>query len=463
MSAGDFTLPTSPPYLDGIFMLLVSAPDVWAVFDAPPCVPEIADRGMMGHAWRQRLLRRDGQDRLFTTSIEMDHMGALHDERLLRRLRRLIADGQRPTAVMISEMAVSRVVGNDLDLLTERVENAVGAPARLVKFVSLNRDFLDSYDSGMVAMAEALPDEAFTGESDSVGLVGYLMDRPEADHLANVRELEALVGALGLPVSATWMSGRPLADLARVGESKWIVALPSGRRAAAKIASRSGATVIELPLPVGLDGTSRWLRTLGAALGRDAQAEDFIKQRLSQVVPLLTPFVTRLFAGKRVAVIAEPGLAVGVDGYLRELGVDVIGPLYRCRRPPRAIAGTAPIPANRCDPTVGSVQRLVKGALDDKARGGLDLIICSSWEREVLAPWGVAFLELGFPSFFHRPLVDDPFVGFTGALHFANRLADKLADLQHQRDLAPLAREVESERAAAHATPAQPAVTTPSA
>ncbi|MBM4398655.1 MAG: hypothetical protein FJ087_23580, partial [Deltaproteobacteria bacterium] len=305
----DFSLRTTPTWLDGIYLALVGVPDLWVVLDAGRCVAELmVESGLESHAWRQRLMRMDGEDRLFVTDAGPSRLDTGGSARMLDRLADL-ASRRRPGAVLVSEMTPSRIAGEDLDALAAAVSKATGAPARPIEHLSLTRDWLDAIGAALVALARALPDAACTGDRDTVGVIGHLFDRDEADCRADVRELTRLVESLGVEVSSVWTAGEPVARLASAGASRHLLALPYGGTAARAVAARSGARVLDVPLPVGLEGTTAWLRSVGAWLGRDAEAGRAAEEGLREVVPPIGPLVPRAIAGRRIGVVSDPALA----------------------------------------------------------------------------------------------------------------------------------------------------------
>ncbi len=432
---GDYTIRTSPQYLQGLFIAMLGVPDLWAVVNCQVCLHElVTDCGLHEHDWTQGLLGERGQGRLFPTQVAPGQpLDQGRCRALVESMRETSASGSEPGAILISEMIPWRLQEDDLHLLAEDLEGAFGAPARVVEFAPLSRDCVDAFEASLTALADVLPADALHGDEESVGVVGYPMDRVAADHTANVRELRRLLGELGLDVSAVWTSGVPVRELARAGGSKRLIALPNGVRAARRIASRSGAEVLETEMPIGLDGTACWLREVGAFTGTADRAGAAADAQLRDLVPRLAPVVSRAFVGRRVALIADPTIGIPLAAYLRELGLEVVEPVHRRRRP-ASIPGLERDPedsrARRWDPSAASLARFTEETLDE---GQLDLVIGSSWEREILAPYGVPFLEFGFPSMHHRPLVDAPFVGFAGALHLADRLFGALSNGTYER------------------------------
>lgn len=422
---------TTPTWLDGLYLTLLGVPDLWVVVDCPRCLSELLVESAVGeHAWRHRLMRLDGNDRLFSTDMGIGKVEHGQTAALLARLETLSRRGPRPGAVLVSEMAPSRLVGNDLDGLAASIAAATGAPARAIHHLSLTRDWLDAFKEALAALVELLPDVCFTGDRDAVAVVGHLLDRPEADGLSDVREVVRLLSSLGVEVAAVWTSGSPVETLARAGTARRILALPYGHDAARRIAARSGAEVLELGLPIGLDGTATWLREAGAWLGREREAGQAVEAGLRAVVPGIAPLVPCRIAGRRIGVVADPATATGLSAFLAELGADVVRPLIRCRRPedvPEGLRSDDGI--RRHDPSLDSLRAWFRAAT---AVAPLDLVIGSSREREML-PAGIPFLEMGYPSVHWRPLSDAPRLGFAGALHLVERISNRLAETRYDR------------------------------
>ncbi len=421
----DFSKRTSPNFLHGLGFTLLGVPDLWMVVDCPRCLAEIYQQsGFTEHAWRQTLMRLDGKDRLFSTDLTAANPDDKRLDEILPRLEALARGESRPGLILVSESVPARIIGVDLVDYADRIAEATGVTCRAVQTLTLNRDGYDAFEASLVELASALPSPAESTLDGSVAIIGHFHDRDEEDHRADCTELRTLVEGLGARVSSIWTSGESTHEMARALCASLLVALPSGRRAARRIAERSGATVLETRLPVGLEGTANWLRQLGDALDREGAAEQLIERNLRKTTPILAPLVARELVGRRVALVAEASLAVALADYLRELGVEVIGPMLRQRR------ASSEHPKLGFDPSVGSLDALLDEA---SANEPVDLVIGSTWEREAVANRGLPFVELGFPSFHHRPLLPTPVLGFTGALHFVERLTMALADARFQR------------------------------
>lgn len=428
----DPTIRTTPTWLDGLWVTLFGIPDLWLVLDAPRCVAElIVETGAEEHAWRQRLLQLDGRDRVFVTSLALSKLDTGETSRMVERIATLCREGDRPGAVLVSDMAPSRLIGSDLNDLARQVAKASNTKTCVVENLSLTRDWLDAIVAAQVALVDAIPETAFSKRNDSVAIVGLVVDRAEADALGDVAEIRRLLAGIGFYNVIVWASGCGMEHLAAAGSCRWIIALPYGVAAAEKIAQRSGAEVFRLDLPIGLDGTIRFMRELGRWLGRERQAESFISSALSFVVPKLAPFVPTLFAGSKIGIVADPVLARGLGSWLAEMGVCVIGPIFRCRREDWLTSDEKSTDGiRRYDP---SIESLTSWVMNESESGPFDLIIGSTREREALRKIRVPFLELGYPSVNYRPVCDSPRIGFSGALHLAERIANCLAEIRFER------------------------------
>ena len=424
----DLSLRTSPHYLDGVFWTLLGVPDVWAIVNSPMCLYEVLqEKGYAEHDWSQSLAGGQGVPRLYSTA-SLSGVGQLDlapQSVVFDSLRTGIAR-QRPGMLLVTEMTPLKLVEDDLDAYAQVLTRELEVPARHVACNTYTRDALDGFEACLVALAAQVP-VAGGLEPDTVAVIGHPWDRDQEDHRASVRTMEHLLADLGLHVAPTWPSGVPLKSLARAATARFLVALPLGWRAADLLAQRTGATVVRTGLPIGLGGTAAWLQQVGAATGREAQAQQAIEAGLHGAVPRLSHVVATVLTGKRVLVCAEPGLADGLRKFLTELGMEALGPMYRCRTLPGVQARLPDDPerppVQHFDPSVRSVAEL----LEAEARiAPVDLVLGSSWERATAHHAGVPFLELGFPSLHHRPLTPAPFLGFDGALHLAGRIADAL-------------------------------------
>jgi nitrogenase molybdenum-iron protein alpha/beta subunit len=322
-------------------------------------------------------------------------------------------------------------------MLLAGLDPPLGHPVIHVPSGSLAGDWLDGYAAVLTALAREVP-LAVAGPGPGpaarpqrVALVGHLHHRLEADVTADLAELRRLVTALGLEVVCAWPDGGAWADLAAAGSADLVLSLPYARRAARVLAERTGAALLELELPIGLEASCRFVRQVGAATGRNHQAEAFVAQELDRVVPRLEWILAHELLGRQILVASDPHLVRGLRGALTELGCTVGRELVYARSEHGA---TPPDPADADAPPHHVAPRMAALTVENhghRVSRGIDLVVGCSFAVELLSEDAqrIPLVEVGFPQYYTHALHPQPLLGFDGALCFVSRL---VTALRHQ-------------------------------
>jgi len=416
-------LPSVPPFRDGLYLGVNAVPDVALVVDCPEGCYFQAERVGLNHDLTSTLLDPLGRHRLVQTEVDYGRLPLGTEPHLEATVARVV-DRLSPALVLVAQATMVELTGNDLDALAARAEEHAGCPVRHVRADSLAGDYLDGYAAFLATLADVLA-PAQVDAPDAVGLVGYFPDRLEEDHRANLRELGRMIEALGVPYGGALCDGGDTRSLARVLGAGTLVGLPHGRGLARRVARRTGARVLELPLPVGLDASATWLTALGDALGRGEAARAFVEAELAALVPTVDSLRTTRLAGRSVAIAHDAPWATALDGAFVELGLRV--PLIALRR--RRGPAFQP-PATWAEPPLVIEHFGVpefREALGRAVPGGrVDVILGPQELRGVADDVGAAFLEAGYPSFTTHAIFPRPFVGFAGVRRVADELVNGL-------------------------------------
>jgi len=398
------------PFMSGVYLAANAIPDAHVVVDGPRCaegkIPWIGG----GHDFRSTLDVLGLPRRIRTTRMAPDKL-ALSREDDVRQAFDEAAAQPGVGVVLVTSMPMALLTGMDVERLGRDVEAARGVPVRLVASKAMDGDWLDGYEEALLALAKGLQAPAAPAADGTVAIVGHLYDRNEEDQNANVRELRRLVEGLGLTVTSVWLDGSPHASLARATEARTVIGLPYGRKAARHVAALAGAHLVETPLPVGLRATAEWVRAIGRATGRDAEAERLVDAELARLVPRLERAVAQNIAGLRVGFLGDPHLGAGLADLVTSLDAD-LSFVVLTNRPGHAQECLARLPA--------STRTLVyprQGELNafepPPPREPNGVFFSSSLGDAVLPNW--FFVELGFPSFHAHCFFERPFLGFNGA------------------------------------------------
>lgn len=424
----DFSVQTSPTFLDGLLATIAAIPDAWLVIEGSDCVYEQPHRGLTKHDWMTDFIHADGRARLASSGTE--HVtAALGTERMLLDRLREVVERKRPGVLFVAQLLLMKIMGTSLESVCAKVAREFQTPVVPVTTRFLERDTAEAFAriiGGLAGYARR------KDAGESVALIGYPFNRREGDCLGDIAQLRGILADIGLKPGPLWFDGSPSATLLDFDGVGLIGAFPQAQGAAEALASSVGLAPLSLPLPLGLAATEAFVRALGAHSAREAEVERYVDGHLAKIVPGLDRVISRLFNGRRVLLIAEPALAQSMGEFLVELGFDLRLTVTRSIHPP----GTA-----KDAPSARDVHRLYNPSYASlahhvetlKESGGLDLIIGSSWERDAVRSFDIPYLEFGFPSILHHPLAPCPTLGFTGVRHLVDRLSALLLEQDYVR------------------------------
>lgn len=416
-----FDVPFRFPYHLGLFMAVNAIPGCYTVIDGPDCVYRKAEWIHGKHDLRSTLLDAGARHRIAPTMMHSNEVIKSKGDAVRSRLRRI---AQLPEAelVLINSMPHVQIIGTQYDKIIAEVEAETPLPIIEVPSRALEGDFIDGYVEVLNSLALRIP---VTGERvrDRVAIIGLFMDRTELDHLANVAELERCVAALGLEPCTTWLSNRPLAELALASTAEILLALPHGRSAAELLAKRTGAKVVVVEQPFGLRGTIRMIRALAAATDREQAAERLIEAELRQLLPSFEWLIPSVLLGRTLAFAGDPTLFDGLLDGARELGMDVVYLTAPARRPAfgceldEHVHGQLP-PVSFAAPRMTVARHLLER--------DVPIDLCIGGSHTPGGGGGPNWLEFGFPSFFRHALFDSPFLGFRGWAWFVQAICNAI-------------------------------------
>jgi nitrogenase molybdenum-iron protein alpha/beta subunit len=231
-------------------------------------------------------------------------------------------DRQQPGLILVCSASHLEMTGEDIAAAVREAGTSVPCPVRYVPGFGFDGDLYSGYAAVLAAVLELVPWSSEAPKTGHVSVVGYPFDRYEADHTANLHQLASLLGELGLTLDAVLLSGQPLARLQRAARSSLLIALPTARSLDDALAA-TGREVVHTGLPLGLRGTRRWLQAVGQAAGVAPRALQRVTSRLERYARReLTPLRERVL-GSRVALFADTPSAVGLAGFLEEVGLAV--------------------------------------------------------------------------------------------------------------------------------------------
>ena len=413
-------------YLIGAYLAVGATEDIVLLVEGPDCTYMKSQYIQGNHDWLSTLTTVSGFHRIANTALHPSMMTGSREKPVTELMTR-IASHPATGALILSSMPMAFITGADYERLCRQVHVETGCEVLHVPGLSLSGDWLDGYAETLASIARqmALPerDPAESLDPRKIAIVGYLYDRNEDDHTANVAELRRMCAALDLELVSVWLSGQRWEALADAAQAGTIVSLPYGRKAARALARRTGAELLSLPLPFGLSATEQWLRTLGQRFDRSGAAETFIDSQMAGIAPKLEWLIPFVFQGVGAGFVGDPHLLPGAEDIFELLGCDLRFASITNRRSHLRELGQR---AQRDDLLLFPKRKTFLKTLQRTIRAENVRLLVSNNAGVGLPLPDTAVVEFGFPSIFTHALFERPFLGYRGFLAFVDTLANAL-------------------------------------
>ncbi|MBI5881792.1 MAG: hypothetical protein HZB91_01610, partial [Elusimicrobia bacterium] len=389
----DVSTPMNFPTLLGVYLAVNAVKDAYILVDGPDCTLYKAHFVHGRHDLNSTLLSITGRHRVLFTNVCSRGVVKEHDALLRRHL--LTLDSIKESGLtLVTALPMCSITGVDYGRVLRSLKGKLTKPGVDIPPDSLVGDWLDGYDQAMAAIARGLGLSKGRRRKGCVAVVGHLMDRNEADQTANAAELRRMLAGLSLDVASVWLDGGSASDLKAAETAEFIISLPYGRAAGRRLAELTGAALVETELPFGLTKTAAFLRDVGQASGRKAEAESFIDHELSKVIPRLQWIIPQRFLNRTAAFMGDPYLLEGFLDIAEDLGMAVEGAISRGRNAhgPRPLGDARAGTVILREPPVFSdeVRKLLSAPKD---------IFVSCWCEREWPHMENRVMEFGFPSY----------------------------------------------------------------
>jgi len=392
---------------------------------------------LLGHDWERHCLLRHGWTEI--SDAELVKGAASRIGPYVRSWRDRMGAG---FVCVVSSTALD-LTGDDIVAQVVLAAATSPAPVELVR----TRNGADEYEGYAEVILKVAGAVDWSGPPDprTVSILGYWFDRYEGDHSGILVQLDGMLKGIGLRLGPVLFSGRAYRDYLAAGRAQTVVALPYASPVLADLeplCRRRGRSLTSADLPIGLRASTRWLEAVGSAAGVEpSMVSRYTSAREEKAMSSLRKMRGR-WSALRVAVFAEAPLAAGLCGLLDELGLRPV--LVGLRGSSMGGEGSLREVLDRngtvlpedCVVVEDTSLLSVRAACEDLlSRKGVDGFIGSATElNAVTAALGASgpgpasgdrgpfMLEMGFPCSEYHALQQMPFMGYGGAVSFAQRL-----------------------------------------
>lgn len=360
----------------------------------------------------------------------------------LKTALRNIFDIYDPELVAIHTTCLSETIGDDLNAFLSDIEIPEGKKVIYASTPSYVGSHVTGFSSMAASFVNFLAEK--TGES-----TGKVMVVPGFTNPGDMRELKRNLDAFGIdytmlpdttgvmdaPMTGSYelypKGGTRIADIEKLGDAVHSIALGTWASFACANAleRKHGVASTTLGLPIGVKGTDEWIMAL--ATQAKAGVPYSIEEERGQLVDCMLD-AHQYLDGKRVAIAGDPDTVLGLTRFVLECGMVP------------AFVGTG-TPG-------GGFEAAVEALLDEAGvdrescwyksevdyfelhqriiQEPVDLLLGPSLWKQIAKAENIPLVRAGFPIIDRYVHPYEPIVGYRGALHVLQMMADTLMDKQ---------------------------------
>jgi len=346
-----------------------------------------------------------------------------------------------PAVMVMTSVTFIDLAGEDLADEVLLAADDLPCPVLLVRAPGHEPDMFAGYATLVAAIAEQV-DWSRPTKPQQAAVLGFWFDRYEGDCTGNLQQLKGLLKMVGLELGPTFFSGVAYDDLCTAGSAGVVLQLPYALPERARIAAAVQRPIVNVHLPMGIAGTTRWLVEVSEATGADARRVRRLAERRAEYARNQVGIMFARWRSMKVAVVAETPLAAGVCSMLIEFGLHpvLVGlrgqTLGGARELQRVLHDDGlSLPDDTLvieDPSLYELRErfsslLAEGALDGVFGSGPDLNVLTTLTPDVMpdaSAGGPFVVEMGFPCKQFHAMTPMPWLGYGGVVVMAQRILD---------------------------------------
>ena len=269
------------------------------------------------------------------------------------------------------------------------------------------------------------------------GLVNLFVAPPQQDPywLGNLREIEALLSAIGLKPNTIFGFGRGIENIKKIPQAEYTILVSpwTGLESAKYLERRFGIKLLQYPvLPIGATETSKFLRAVQEFTGADKElTEKVIAEKEAEFYYYIERFADTLLEtrilGKRFAVASDSEYSIAVTKFLvNDMGL-FPEKVFITDDAPKSFQQKITDEVNNLNYGIKTPVQFTTDGHDIHEQikaadfAGTPLIIGSNWEKKLAAELGAHFVNVSYPML-EKLVINDHIAGYSGGLHLLEQI-----------------------------------------
>ncbi|MBQ1868928.1 MAG: hydrogenase [Treponema sp.] len=269
------------------------------------------------------------------------------------------------------------------------------------------------------------------------GLVNLFVSPPQQDPywLGNLREIEALLSAIGLKPNTIFGFGRGIENIKKIPQAEYTILVSpwTGLESAKYLERRFGIKLLQYPvLPIGATETSKFLRAVQEFTGADKElTEKVIAEKEAEFYYYIERFADTLLEtrilGKRFAVASDSEYSIAVTKFLvNDMGL-FPEKVFITDDAPKSFQQKITDEVNNLNYGIKTPVQFTTDGHDIHEQikaadfAGTPLIIGSNWEKKLAAELGAHFVNVSYPML-EKLVINDHVAGYSGGLHLLEQI-----------------------------------------
>lgn len=222
-----------------------------------------------------------------------------------------------PKAIFVTTSCASGIIGDDIESILQEVEKELPIPVVPVFCEGFRSQIWASgFDAAFHAILTRIVKPPEKKRPELINMINF--NGSARDVIIEIFNHLGLVPQFGVPFST-------IEELSRMSEAAATISVCGtlGGYIGNGLEQKYGVPYIKSLQPHGIIGMDSWLRSLGKAVGKEKEVEEYIAEEKQRILPELEEIREKL-KGKKVVVGMGPSFSHNYIRVLEELGLEVV-------------------------------------------------------------------------------------------------------------------------------------------